>query len=154
MFELNQAEGGVEFAHLAVDAWSHHSDFIDEAEILQVVDALLGLGIWTDDSATLESVEYFGGVETKHGQVAMIEHAAAMTFDAKGMSRVVDDLEVVYVGNALNGIDISGAAVAVYRHDGGGLRVTATSILAESRLSVRSISTNTGSMLFQKRNLL
>lgn len=122
MLELKQAKGGVEFAHLAVDTWGHHGDFIDEAEILQVVDALLGLGVRADDGAPFKSVEYLGGVETKHGQVTVVEHAAAVTFDAKSMRRIVDDPEVVDVGDALNGIYIAGAPIAVHRHDGGGLR--------------------------------
>ena len=46
-------------------------DLVDEAEVLQVVDALLGLGVGADDGAALEGVEHLGGVEAQHRQVAV-----------------------------------------------------------------------------------
>ena len=42
-------------------------------------------------------------------------------FNAKGMSSVVDDLEVVVVGNLLDRLDITGVAVAMHGHDGRGV---------------------------------
>ena len=78
VLQLQQAEGGVDLAHLAVDAGRDHRDLVDEAEVLQVVDALLGLGIGADDGAALEGVEDLGGVEAQHRQVAVPQHAAAL----------------------------------------------------------------------------
>ena len=39
MFELQQAKGGVDFAHLAINAGSNHGDFIHKTEILEMVNA-------------------------------------------------------------------------------------------------------------------
>ena len=52
----------------------------------------------------------------------MREHAAAVAVHAEGMGGVIDDLEVVVVGNALDGLDVAGVAVAMHRQDGGGAR--------------------------------
>lgn len=35
VFELQQAERGIDFAHLAVDARGDHGGFVDEAEIFR-----------------------------------------------------------------------------------------------------------------------
>ena len=102
--QLQQAEGGVEFAHLAVDAGRHHGHFVDEAEILQVVDALLGLGVGADDGAALEGIEYLGRMEAQHRQVAVIEHAAAVALHAKGVGGVVDHLQAIVVGDPLDAL--------------------------------------------------
>ena len=66
VFQLQQSQGRVEFTHLAVDAGSHHGNFAHMAEVLQLIDAYFGLGIGTDDGATLKGVEHFGGMETQH----------------------------------------------------------------------------------------
>ena len=63
MVELQHAEGGIDFAHLAVNAWGHHGGFIDKAKVLELVDAQLGLGVGTNDGAALEGVEHLGGVK-------------------------------------------------------------------------------------------
>ena len=75
--ELQQTERGVELAHLAVDAGGDDRHFVDEAEILQVVDACFGLRIRADDRAALEGVEHLGGVEAQHRQVTVAQQAAA-----------------------------------------------------------------------------
>lgn len=122
VLELQHAKGGVDFAHLAVDAGGHHCGFVDEAEVLQVVDALFGFGVRADDGAAFKGVEDFCGVKTEHGEVAMVQHAAAMALHAKGVGGVVNHLEVVVVGDLLDGIDVTGVAIAVHGHDGRGLR--------------------------------
>ena len=66
VFELQQAECRVEFAHLAVDARGHDRDLVYEAEILQVVDALLGLRIGADDGSAFKGVKDFGGVKAQN----------------------------------------------------------------------------------------
>ena len=66
VFQLQQPQCGVEFAHLAVDTGCHYGDFPHMAEILQLVNAYFSLGIRTNDRATLKGVEHFGGMEAQH----------------------------------------------------------------------------------------
>jgi hypothetical protein len=47
-------ERGLELAHLAVEAGGHDGDFVGKAEILEVIDPLLGLRVAADDGAALE----------------------------------------------------------------------------------------------------
>ena len=122
MPELQHAKGGIDFAHLAVDARGHHGGFIHKTEVLQLVNAQLGFGVGADDGAAFKGVEDLGGVKAQHREVAMVEHTAAVTLHAKGMGGVVNNLEVVVVGNLLNGINIARVTIAMHRHDGRGLR--------------------------------
>lgn len=71
VFELQQAEGGVDFAHLGIDTWGDDGGFIDEAEVFQMIDTLLSFGIRADDCATFKGVEDFGGVKAEYRQVSM-----------------------------------------------------------------------------------
>ena len=119
--QLQQSEGRLHLVELAVDAWRHHCHFVGEAEILQEVDALLGLGVRADDGPTLDGVVDLGGVKTQHRQVTAVEQAAALVAHTKGMGSVVDHLQAVGVGNALDGPHVAGMAIAVHRHDRGGL---------------------------------
>ncbi len=121
VFELEQAKGRVEFAHLAVDARGHYSGFVDKAEVLQIIDVLLGLGIGAHDRAALEGGEHLGGMEAQDGEVAMLEQAFTLVLDAKGMRRVINDLQVVVVGNGLNSLNVAGVAVHMDRQNGSGL---------------------------------
>ena len=98
-----------------------HRHFVHKAEVLQLVDVLFCLGIRADDGAALKGVEHLGGVKTEHRQVAMIEDAAAVALHAKGMGGVVDHLEVVLVGNFLDGLHITWVSIDMNRHDGRGL---------------------------------
>lgn len=122
MLQLQHAKGGVDFAHLAIDAGGHHGGFIDKAEVFELVDAQLGFGVGADDGAAFKGVEHFGGVKAQHRQIAMAQHAATRVLHAKGVGGVVDDLEVVVVGNLLDGLNIARVAIAMHRHDGRGLR--------------------------------
>jgi hypothetical protein len=79
------------------------------------------LGVVADDGTTFKGAEHLGGVEAEHGQVAMVEHAAAVALHPKGVSGIIDDLEVVLVRYRLNGIDITRVTIAMHRHDRRGL---------------------------------
>ncbi len=122
MLQLQKPKGGIDFAHLAVDAGCHDGHLIHETEVLQMVDALLGFRIRTDDRAALKRVEDLGGVETDDRQIAMLEHAAIFGLHTERVRGVVDDLEVVVIGDLLDGFYIAGMAIAVHRHDRGRLR--------------------------------
>ena len=64
MLELQQAKGCVDLAHLAIDSRRDHGHFVGNAEILQVIDALLGLGVGTDYGAAFERIEDLGRMKT------------------------------------------------------------------------------------------
>lgn len=66
VFELQQAKGSVEFAHLAVDAGRDDGYLVHKTEVFQVVNAQLGFGIRADDGTAFEGVEHLGGVKTQH----------------------------------------------------------------------------------------
>lgn len=122
VFQLQHAKGGVDFAHFAVDSWGHHGGFVNKPKVFQVVYTLFSFGIRTDDGSAFKGVEDLGGMKADTRKVTMAQHTAALVFHAKHMACVVNDAQVVVVGNFLNGGDVARVAIAVHRHDSGGLR--------------------------------
>ncbi|BAK88810.1 hypothetical protein NCGM2_1951 [Pseudomonas aeruginosa NCGM2.S1] len=122
VLELQQPEGSADLVELAVDAGHDHRDLVDEAEILKVVEALPGVFVRADDRTALEGVEHLGGMEAEDAQVAVAQYAAAGVAHGEGMRGIVDDLQVVDIGDPLDRLDIAGVAVAMHRQDRGGLR--------------------------------
>ena len=104
VLELQKAEGGVDFVHLGVDTGDNHSGFVNKTKVFKMVDALFGFSVGADNGAALKGIEDFGGVKAQHRQVAMVQHTATMALYAKGVGSIVDDLEIIVVGNFLNGI--------------------------------------------------
>ena len=120
--QVQQAVGGAHLVHLAVDAWGHDLGLAGKAEVLQIVYALLGLGIVHDKGTALDGVIDLGGVETQGGHVALVEDALTIHLDAEGVGGVVDDAQTVLVGNVLNLLGAARLAIDVDGHDGGGAR--------------------------------
>ncbi len=83
LLQVEQAIGRTDLVHLAVDAGGNYLGLTLEAEILEVVDALLHLGIAHDERSALDGVEHLGGMETQRGHVALLEDALAVDLDAK-----------------------------------------------------------------------
>ncbi|MNG20318.1 hypothetical protein D3C84_1045620 [compost metagenome] len=52
----------------------------------------------------------------------MTEDAATGVLNTEGVSGIVNYPQVIVVGNFLNGLYVTWVAVAVHRHDSGGLR--------------------------------
>ena len=122
MPEVDEPHGRADFVHLAVDSRSHDRGLVGETEVLEVVDALLGLLVVHDERAALHGVVHLGGVEAQRGHVARVEYRFPIHLDAEGVRGVVDHLEPVLVGDLLDALHVAGLAVAVHRHDGRGLR--------------------------------
>ena len=84
-------------------------------------------------------------MEAEDAQVAVAQYAAAGVAHGEGMRGIVDDLQVVDIGDPLDSLDIAGVAVAMHRQDRGGLRVIAASIRDGSRfMESWSMSTKIG----------
>ena len=122
MPEVDEPHGRADLVHLAVDAGGNHGGLSSEAEVLEVVDALLGLLIVHDECAALHGVVHLGGMEAQRGHVARIEYRFPIHLYAEGVRRVVYHLEPVLVGDLLDALHVAGLAVAVNGHDGRGLR--------------------------------
>lgn len=121
MLELQQPKSSIDFAHLGVNAWRDNGGFIDKAEILKMIDALLGFCVRTDNGAAFEGIEYLGGVKTQHRQITMTQHTAATVLHAKGVGGIVNHAQIVVVGDFLNGFYIAGIAIAMHWHESSGL---------------------------------
>jgi len=116
--QVEQPVGGPHLVHLAVDAGSDDLGLAGEAEVLEVVNALLGLGVMDDERAALGGAEDLGAVETQRGHVALAEDALAVDLDAEGVGGIVDDAQAVLVGNVLNLTCAARLAIHVHGQDG------------------------------------
>ena len=119
--KVQQAYRRAYLVHLAVDSRGHHRRLVREAEVLEVVDTLLGLLVVHYQRAALHGVVDLCGVEAKRGHVAGVQYRFSAHFDAESVRGVVYHLEPVIVGDLLDALHVAGLAVAVHRHDGRGL---------------------------------
>ena len=122
MFEVDKTHGRTNLVHLPVDARSNDCDLTGKAEVLEVVYALLGLRIVCHQSAALYRVVHLRRVEAERGHVARVKDALAVHLHAKGVGRVIDNLQAVLVGYVLYSLRITRLAIAMNRHDGRGPR--------------------------------
>src|SRR6185437_2119959 len=120
--EMQKTESRAELAHLAVDAGRHDRDFVGETEVFEIIDALPGFLIGTDDGTAFESGEHFRGMKAQYRQIAVGQYAAAMASYAERVCGVVNHLEAVGVRDGADAIHVAGMTVAMHRHDGGRLR--------------------------------
>lgn len=120
--QVQQAEGGPNLVHLAVDAWRHNLRLASETKVFKEIDALLHFLVVHDERTALDGVIDLGGMETQGGHVALIEDALAIDLDAEGMGGVIDDAQAILVGNGLNLGGAAGLAIHVHGHDGRGAR--------------------------------
>ncbi len=122
LLQVEQAEGGAHLVHLAVDARGNDLGLAGKAEVLEIVNAFLGLLVLHNKGSSLGSAEDLGAMKTQRGHVALGEDALAVHLDAEGMGGVIDDAQAILVGNLL---DLPGAArLAIHMdgHDGCGAR--------------------------------
>ena len=92
LLEIQQAIGSAHLVHLGVDARGDDLGLAGKAEILEVVDALLGLLVVHDHGASLNGVIDLGGMEREGGHVACIEDALAIDLHTEGMGGIIDDM--------------------------------------------------------------
>ena len=121
LLKVQQTIGSTYLVHLAVDTRSYNLGLSGEAEVLQVVDAFLGLLVVHNECTTFEGVIDFGGVKTQCGHIACIQHTLAIHLNAKCVGSIIDDLQAILVSNLLNLLHLDRLAIAVHRHDGRGL---------------------------------
>ena len=120
--QVEQTIGRAHLVHLTVDAGGDDFGLALEAEVLEVVDALLHLGVTHDERPTLDGVIDLSGMETQRGHVSLLKDALAVDLDAKGVGAVVDDAQAVLVGNLLNLAGAARLAIDMDGHDGCGAR--------------------------------
>ena len=137
--EVDEPHGRADLVHLAVDAGGNHRGLSSEAEVLEVVDALLGLLVVHDERAALHCVVNLRGVEAQRGHVARVEYRFPIHLDAEGVRGVVDHFEPVLVRDLLDALHVARLAVAVHRHDGRGLRGDGGLYLVGVHAAVRRI---------------
>ena len=112
----------LQLIHLGVDAQLFNALRPGDAEVdhyLRPFQVFLAL---EDNSPALACVEQFGGVEAEGGGVAVLEQTFAFIVYAEGMGRIVDDFQIVLLGDGTDGFYIASVTEYVHRHDGAGLR--------------------------------
>ena len=122
LFQVEQAIGRAHFVHLAVNAGADYGCFVGEAEVFQIIYALLHTLVVHHHSAAFNGVVHLSGVETERTEVAGVKYALAVYFYAEGVSGVIDHLKSVLIGNLLYALRVAGLAVDVHGHYGRGLR--------------------------------
>lgn len=122
MLQVAKAVCGTDLVHLAVDARGDHCRLARKAEVLEIVDTLLGAGVVANERTALDRIVGLGRMETERVHVAGIENRLAVQLDIERMGGIIDYRKAVAVGDFLNCVDIAGIAIDVHRHDGGRFR--------------------------------
>ena len=121
LFQVEQSISRSHFIHFAIDAWSDHRGLARKTEVFQIINAFLSLLIMHHHSASFQRIVDFGGMETERRQIALIQHRLTIHLHSKGMRGVIDDFQVVLVGNSLDTFHITGLPITMHRHDGCGM---------------------------------
>ena len=74
LLQIEQSVGGSYFVHFAIDAGGYYGGFVGEAEVFEIVDALLGGGIVHNHSSAFYGVEHFGGMKGECAEVAIVQN--------------------------------------------------------------------------------
>ena len=98
LLQVQQTVCAAHLVHFTVDARSYHRCLACKAEVLQVVDAQLGLLILHDHRTALDGVIHLGGMETQRRDVACVEDALAVHLHTEGMGGIVNHLQAILVG--------------------------------------------------------
>ena len=151
LLQVQQTIGATHLVHLTVDTRTNHRGLACKTEILQVVDALLGLLIVHDHRTALNGVIYLGGMETQRGDVTSVKDALAVHLHTEGMGGIVNHLQAILVGDILDSLGIAWLAINMHWHDGGGARGDGCLNLARVEIaSGWSMSTKTGLQPFHQ----
>ena len=67
--------------------------------------------------ASLQGVIHFCGMETERCHITLIQYRLPIYFHTKGMSSIIDDFQIILIGNILNTFHVTRFAVAVHRHN-------------------------------------
>ena len=118
MAQVADAHRRAELIHLGIGTDSIHRLRAADAEVLQAIELFAKFRIAEASSATLNRMEYLCRVETKAGNITKRSRALAFILDAKCMRCIIDDLQLVFVGNPLDLLDIADIAIDMHRHDG------------------------------------
>ena len=111
----------MKLAHLGIR--SRGEDVLPaHTEILAHVQLVPQGGILVHYTAALHRVEDLGGVEGEHGCVPEAGSADADLLDPKGVSRIVDDFQIVLLRNGLNGAYVTERPIDMNRNNRRGLR--------------------------------
>ena len=132
MAQIAQPHRRAELVHLRVAADEGHGLRPVYAEVLEVLQALLKRAVGIAQRAALNGVEHLRGVEGEHGDIPERGGADAAAPDAEGVRRVVEHMQAVRLGNAVDSVNIAEVAVNVHGHDGDGL-------IRDERLYLRDI---------------
>ncbi len=120
--EVEQSVGGPHFVHLRIDPGRHDLGLAGESEVLEVVDPLFGPGVVADERPAFDRIVGLGRMETQRTDVAGLQHGLAADPYAERMSRIVDHLQSVFVGNLPDTLRVARVAVDMHRQDGRRLR--------------------------------
>lgn len=118
LLQVEQTVSRAYFVHLAVDAGADDGCFVGEAEVLQIIYALLHALVVHHHRAAFNGVVDFRCVETERAKVAGIENALAVHLHAESMSGIINHLKAVLVGYLLYALRVARFAVNVYGHYG------------------------------------
>jgi len=114
MTQHDAAQGGLQFAHLAVDA--RHDDFIFvfDAKVLEQFDTFFEVGVVHCQRPTLCCVKELGGVKAEHGGITIAADDAAVDAGTEGVGAVVDQAQAVGAGQGVKGLHITRYAVNMH----------------------------------------
>lgn len=117
MTQIADAHRRAELIHLRIGTDSIHLLRATDAEVLQAVEFLTKLLITEAGCTTLDRVEDLRRMEAETRDITKSSRALTLVLDTKRMCRIIDDLQLILVGNPLNLLDIADIAIDMHRHD-------------------------------------
>lgn len=120
MAQVADAHRRAELIHLGIGTDSIHRLRAADAEVLQPIELLAEFLIAEASSTAFNRMEDLRCMETETGNITKRSRTLALVLDAKRVRRIIDDLQLILVGNPRDLLDIADIAVDMNWHDGTG----------------------------------
>ena len=121
MAQVTDTHGRLEFIHLGIAAHPDHMLLIHDTEVFQAVETMSHPWLSKSHCTALDGVEYLGRMEAVNTGVPVSCCALSFIFCPKGVSRIIDHLQVMLFRDLFDPLHIAEITVHMHRNDRRGL---------------------------------
>ena len=117
MFQITNSHCCLELIHLCIATNKLYRLRTVDAKILHIIQELNPCIVLEADTTSLNGIEYFCSMETKHRSISKASRRYAFILYCKSMCCIIDNLQSILFSNTINFLYITHVAINMYRND-------------------------------------